>query len=69
MEQDIINVKYVSIWDGGTEIRTNAKYNRSTNLVYDIEQADAPDVDILENEFIELPSGERIERELYLVEE
>lgn len=61
-----IPVTFVSVWDGGTEIRTNALFNPETKLVHDIEVVDGVDedgeeVELLDRQYIELPSGEIIE--------
>jgi hypothetical protein len=49
---------YVSVWDGGEEIRTLCDYDTETQTASNIEQCDdVEDLDILEEEFIELPSG------------
>ncbi len=49
---------YVSVWDGGEEIRTLCDYDPETNTASNIEQCDdVEDLDILEEEYIELPSG------------
>lgn len=43
---------YVSVWDGGTEIRTSCDYNPETNDVTNIEQCeDVGDLDVLEEEY------------------
>jgi hypothetical protein len=54
------NATYVSVWDGGIEIRTNCKYNRVSGVVYDIETADVKGLDILEDEYVELSDGTKI---------
>lgn len=58
----IIDVTYVSVWDGGFEIETKAKFNRDTMEVFDIESVEGIDdegdeVEILEEEYILLADG------------
>jgi hypothetical protein len=62
-DNNIINANYVSIWDGGTEIRTECKFDTKKNLAFDIESTDEniEDLDFLDKEYIELPSGETVE--------
>jgi len=57
-----MRAEYVSIWDGSTEVRTGCDFNPQTKDVTDIEVADVEgmDLDILFEEYIELPNGERI---------
>lgn len=64
-EDEIINpelvpVRYITIWDGGREIKTFAKYEPATGLVHDITSSDADDLDILEDEYIQLPDGQEL---------
>jgi len=57
----IINATYVSIWDGGTKIETSCKFDTDTNTVSDIESIDdVSDLDLLDEEYVELPSGETV---------
>lgn len=53
---------YVSVWDGSTEIRTVCEFNPTTKDVTDIEsvEVDGLDLEILFEEYIELPNGEKI---------
>jgi len=53
---------YVSVWDGGVEVRTSCEYDSETLDVTDIESADVDGLDNLEREHIELPDGTEIER-------
>lgn len=62
----MMNVIFVSVWDGGHEIESNAKYNEETKLVYDIEvvegvNEDGDEVQVLDEEYIMLPNGEKLE--------
>lgn len=51
---------YVSVWDGGIQIRTKCTYNRISGVVYDIETAEIEGLDILEDEYVELSDGTKI---------
>ena len=73
LEAVSIPVTYVSVWDGGTEIRTSALFNPETKLVHDIETVegvdeDGEEVEILDREYIELESGEIIEEPGFILE-
>lgn len=53
-------VQFVSVWDKGFEVETNARYNPTTRIVYDIQSAEAIDdegdeLEVLDSEFIRLP--------------
>jgi transcriptional regulator with XRE-family HTH domain len=55
-------VEYVSVWDGySEEIHTNAKFNRDTQEVFDIESVDVYGVEQLDKEYIILPNGEELD--------
>lgn len=52
---------YVSVWDGGNEVRTSCEYDPQKNLVFNIESTDdVEDLDILDEEYIELSTGDVI---------
>ena len=51
------NCQLVTVWDGGTEIRTNAFFNKKTKEVISHEAVDA-EVEVLEQEYIEFEDGE-----------
>lgn len=54
---------YVSSWDfGGSVFRTKCQFNPETKEVTDVESVDVDDVELfyVDEEFIELPSGEVI---------
>lgn len=55
-----MNAIYVSVWDGGVEIRTKCQYNPETKEVWDIDATDVDGLDICEDEYIELPNGTEI---------
>lgn len=53
---------YVSVWDGGIEIKTACNYNPETKDVTDVESSDVEglDLDWLDEEYILLDNGEKI---------
>ena len=51
---------FVSVWDGGTEIRTSCLYDPQTNMVSEIETADVNGLEVLDEQFIELADGTKI---------
>ncbi len=62
---NIENVLYISVWDGGFEVITKAKYNKETKEVFDIEGSDidGDELEVLDGEFIELSNGDRLKVE------
>lgn len=50
---------YVSIWDGDVRISTQCEFDPETKKVWNIQSADV-NVEILEDEFVELPDGTEI---------
>lgn len=54
---EVTKAIYVSVWDGGVEVKTRCLYNGETKVVSDIETADVDGLDILEDEYVLLPSG------------
>ncbi len=58
-----IKAAYVSVWDGGTEVRTACNYNPETKDVTNIGQADVEGLDlaVLDREYVELPDGTDVE--------
>ena len=63
MKQQVVDVTYVSVWDGGYEIRSKAKYDTATKKVSDIEvvEGSGDTVEHLDEEYIEMPDGSRKE--------
>lgn len=55
-----MKAKYVSVWDGGTTVTTNCQYNPQNKVVSDIESSDVEGLDMLEDEYVELPDGTEI---------
>lgn len=61
------NVLFISVWNGGFEVTTNATYDPKTKIVSDIElydgeliDEDGDELEFLDGQFIELQSGERL---------
>ncbi len=58
-----MDATYVSKWDNGSEeVRSACKFNLETKEATDIEVVDVDDLDLnyLDEEYIELPNGEKI---------
>jgi phage baseplate assembly protein gpV len=55
-----INCELITVWDGGTEIRTPALYDSETGEVESLSSSDAP-VEVLEKEYIEFADGNTIQ--------
>lgn len=56
-----MKAKYISIWDGGVEVKTSCDFDPETKIVSNIEVAEIEGLDMLEKEFVELENGEVIE--------
>lgn len=56
----VLDVTFVSVWDDGVEVRTKAKYDAKNNVVFDIESIDGDYVEVLLDEYIELPCGVKL---------
>ena len=55
MMEPKIRVPYISVWDGGTEIRTSASLNIRTGRIYDIVSVDPSNaLQVCEREYITL---------------
>jgi len=52
--------KFVSVWDGGIEIRSNCEFNPISKEVFDIEISEVDGLETLEDEYVELPDGTEI---------
>ena len=48
---------FVSVWDGGIEIRSNCEFNPISKEVTDIDIAEVDGLETLEDEYVELPDG------------
>ncbi len=51
---------FVSVWDGGIEIRSNCEFNPISKEVTDIDIAEVDGLETLEDEYVELPDGTEI---------
>ena len=53
INRQIVNGRFVSVWDGGIEIWTNCKVNLRTGEVFNIQQADIDDsLNTLDREYV-----------------
>ena len=55
-----MKAKYVSVWDGGVEVKSNCDYNPTNKEVSNIETIDIDGLDILDDEYILLPDGTEV---------
>lgn len=62
-DKSAADATYVSVWDGGIEIRSRCKFNPQTKIVSHIEPSEVEGVEILENEYVELADGSRLTEE------
>lgn len=51
---------FVSVWDGGVELKSNCDYNPTNKEVSDIESIDIDGLDILDDEYVLLPDGTEV---------
>jgi hypothetical protein len=51
---------YVTVWDGGIEIRTQCLFDKESSTVYDVESVEVNGLDILEEQYVELSDGTEI---------
>ncbi|MEK3955633.1 hypothetical protein [Psychrobacillus sp. FSL K6-1464] len=63
--EKLTEVTYVSVWDGGFEIRSKAKIDEQTGLLMEIEVVEGIDeegdeVQVLDEEYLEMPNGEKL---------
>lgn len=58
----IVNAKYVSVWDGNQLVETDCKFDTTNNAVFDVEQADVEELDLnyLVEQYVELEDGSQI---------
>jgi hypothetical protein len=54
---------YVSVWDGGIEIRTPCKYDPATKTCFDIASSDVEGVECLEDEYVLLPDDTELRKD------
>jgi hypothetical protein len=55
-----IKLHYVSVWDGGREVRTSARYDFTSGRVFNIKCVDVPGAGVLEAEYLETADGKVI---------
>ena len=69
MEKNEVDVRLISVWSEGLQVETSAKYNKDSNIVYDIKLANynTDGLGILESQYIRLKDG--TELEVYLDKE
>lgn len=53
----MVKATYVSVWDGGIEVRTPCMFNKETQTAHDIGVVDILGLNTLEDEFVELTDG------------
>ena len=51
---------YVSVWNRGTQVRTDCEFDPTTNMVTNIQQSPNEIEGTLDEEYIELPDGKEI---------
>lgn len=54
---EVVEACYVTVWDSSRSIETRCKVDVDNRQVFDIEMVDAPDVEILEEEYIRFEDG------------
>ncbi len=59
-KQKNMKATYVSVWDSGIEIRTACEINLDTKDVTDVESVEVDGLDTLNEQFVELPNGDKI---------
>lgn len=59
-ETEICDADFVSVWDGGIEVRSKCKVNTKIHEVFDIEisQENPDNFDVLERQYIEINGNE-----------
>ena len=55
-----MKAEFVSVWDTDVRIGTTCNYNPKTKKVTNVKFVDVQGVDILEEEYVELPDGTQI---------
>lgn len=58
----MLTVQYTSVWDGGVEVNTLAKFDLDTRKVVEVETADVDGLECCEDEYITLPDGTILHR-------
>ena len=54
---------YVSVWDGGIEIKTTCKYDPISKTCFDIAPSGVEGVECLEDEYVLLPDDTELREE------
>jgi len=52
---------YVSVWDGGVEVRAACRWSPSLQVAFDIESVAVDGLESLDREYVELPGGAEID--------
>jgi len=58
--ENAINADYVSVWDDGLEVRTTCIFDIEKQTAHNIVPVDIQGLDILVDEYVELPDGTQI---------
>jgi hypothetical protein len=58
---DIEDAIYVSVWDGGVEVRTSCKWNNADEVAFDVEPANVHNLESLEREYVLFADGDEID--------
>ena len=66
MEKNEVDVRLISVWSEGLQVETSAKYNKDSNIVYDIKLANynTDGLGVLERQYIRLKDGTRLDVQL-----
>jgi hypothetical protein len=56
----MVRATYVSVWDGGIQIRSRCLFSKESSVVYDIETIEVDGLYVCEEQFVELPDGTKI---------
>lgn len=54
MNENVKNATYVSVWDGGIELKSKCKVNMDTNMISNIHPIHSTNVEVLEAEYVEI---------------
>lgn len=63
MEKNEVDVRLISVWSEGLQVETSAKYNKDSNIVYDIKLANynTDGLGVLERQYIRLKDKTELE--------
>lgn len=59
--RDWEDAEFVTIWDGGKEIKTKARFDRNTGFIEVLEKADGQELEVLDDQYLLNAKGERLE--------